>query len=91
MKNTNKRGGQRKGSGRKRHTDKKLPISIYFPTSQIEKLDKKQIRKICCKAIDEAIEKTINNNNECYKGWDCKRYGYRSNKECDGCGWWKPF
>jgi hypothetical protein len=28
--------------------------------------------------------------NECHIGWDCKRYGKRSDTECDGCGWWCP-
>jgi hypothetical protein len=28
--------------------------------------------------------------NECRIGWDCIRYGKRSDKECNGCHWWYP-
>jgi hypothetical protein len=25
----------------------------------------------------------------CIIGWDCDRYGKKSDEECDGCGWWQ--
>ena len=50
---TNK-GGKRIGAGRKPCTDKKQQITIYVLTSQIEKLGKDSIRKVCEKAINEA-------------------------------------
>ena len=51
------RGGKRIGAGRKPCTDKKQQITIYILTSQIEKLGKEAIRKICEKAINEAVLK----------------------------------
>ena len=51
------RGGKREGAGRKPCTDKKQQITIYVLTSQIEKLGKESIRKVCEKAINEAVLK----------------------------------
>ena len=51
------KGGKRNGAGRKPCTDKKQQITIYILTSQIEKLGKEAIRKICGKAINEAVLK----------------------------------
>ena len=48
------RGGKRNGAGRKPCTDKKQQLTIYVLTSQIEKLGKDSIRKVCGKAINEA-------------------------------------
>lgn len=48
------KGGKRIGAGRKPCIDKKKPITIYVPTSQIEKLGKDIIRQICEKAILES-------------------------------------
>jgi hypothetical protein len=51
------KGGKRTGAGRKPCTDKKQQITIYVLTSQIEKLGKDVIRKLCDKAINEAVLK----------------------------------
>ncbi len=51
------KGGKREGAGRKSCTDKKQQMTIYVLTSQIEKLGKDVIRKVCEKAINEAVLK----------------------------------
>ena len=53
----NNKGGKRIGAGRKPCTDKKQQITIYVLTSQIEKLGKDVIRKVCEQAINEAALK----------------------------------
>lgn len=51
------KGGKRVGAGRKPCTDKKVQITIYVLTSQIEKLGRDKIRQVCEKAINEAVLK----------------------------------
>lgn len=49
------KGGKRTGAGRKPVTDKKIQLTIYVLTSQVEKLGREQIRQVCEKSINEAI------------------------------------
>lgn len=54
------RGGQRPGSGRKPVTDKKIQLTIYVLTSQVEKLGgREKIRQVCEKIINEAFLSSI--------------------------------
>jgi len=39
-----KRGGKRKGSGRKKIDDKKVPVTVYVRESQVEKIKPKLIK-----------------------------------------------
>lgn len=58
----NKRGGKRKGAGRKPSLDKKVQLTLYVLTSQIERFGRDSIRLICKKAIKEAINYNLGNN-----------------------------
>lgn len=58
------KGGKRNGAGRKPCTDKKQQITIYVLTSQIEKLGKDTIRKICEESINEAVINFQINDND---------------------------
>lgn len=49
------KGGKRTGAGRKPVSDKKVQMTIYVLTSQIEKLGRDKIRKVCEKSINEYL------------------------------------
>ena len=55
---TNK-GGKRTGAGRKPVSDKKIQLTIYVLTSQVEKLGRDKIRQVCEKSINEAFLSSI--------------------------------
>jgi hypothetical protein len=53
------KGGKRPGAGRKPVTDKKIQLTIYVLTSQLEKLGREKIRQVCDKSINEAFLSSI--------------------------------
>lgn len=53
------KGGKRIGAGRKPIPDKKVQLTIYVKTSQIEKLGREKIRQVCEKSINEAFLSSI--------------------------------
>jgi hypothetical protein len=53
------KGGKRPGAGRKPILDKKVQMTIYVKTYQVEKLGKEQIRQVCEKSINEAFLSSI--------------------------------
>lgn len=52
-------GGAREGSGRKPLEDKKQPVTIYVPTTRIEKLTVEKIKAVSLAAIEKEFRKSV--------------------------------